>query len=299
MSLKTTFTLIREAALEFNKDGATTLSAALAFYTSLSLAPMLLILMFVAGLIGHNAQTQLIQQIVNLVGPQAGFVIEMIIENARQQHHTGVISAVLGIGALVLSAAAVFGELQAAINRIWDVRAKPRRGAMLTWLRKRLLSLSMIAGVGFLMLVSLAISTSLQLVLGGEGSHWKLVDMTVSLIIYTLLFAMIFKVLPDVKLEWRDVWLGAFVTSVLFDIGKFAIGKYLGYSGAGSAYGAAGSVIVLLVWVYYSSLTLFMGAEITQVISERRHIAREPEQFAVAGNPEKGRQENTLPSSDM
>jgi membrane protein len=285
MSLKTTFHVIRDAVVEFDEDGATTMGAALAFYTSLSLAPLLVILMFVAGLIGHNAQTQLIQEIVSLVGPQAGFVIELIIENAKQQHEMGMISAILGIGALVLSAAAVFGELQAAINRIWDVRAEPRRGALLSWLRKRLLSLSMIAGVGFLMLVSLAISTALQLVLGGEGSHWKLVDLTVSLIIYTLLFAMIFKVLPDVTLEWRDVWLGAFVTAVLFDIGKFAIGKYLGYSGVGSAYGAAGSLIVLLVWVYYSSLTLFMGAEITQVISERRHSAREPEPFAVEGNP--------------
>ena len=157
----------------------------------------------------------------------------------------------------------------------------------------------MIAGVGFLMLVSLAISAGLQLLFTGEGTLWKLVDLAVSLGIYMLLFAMIFKVLPDVTLEWRDVWLGGFITAVLFDVGKFAIGKYLGYSSVGSAYGAAGSLIVLLVWVYYSSLIVFMGAEVAQVISERRHPEKEPEQFAVEGHPKKGGPENAVPSSDM
>jgi membrane protein len=222
----------------------------------------------------------------------------MIIENAREQKDAGFLSAMLGAGAVVISATMVFAQLQTAMNRIWNVEPKPRGNAIFAWLRKRLLSLSMMAGIGFLMLVSLAISAALNLIFTGEGTLWKVIDLGVSLGIYTLLFAMIFKVLPDVEIQWRDVWGGAFITAILFDVGKFAIGKYLGYSSVGSAYGAAGSLVVLLVWVYYSSLVVFMGAEITQVMSQRRGD-RNPEQFAVEGHPEKGAVDSPRPSSDM
>ena len=300
MFLKTPYKIVVEAIKEFSGDGATGLGAALSFYTALSLAPMQVILMFVAGVIGQGAQTQLIQEIVSLVGPQAGFVIELIIENARQQQDTGLFSAVLGIAAVVLSATLVFAQLQTSMNRIWDVEVKPKIGAfLLSWLRKRALSLSLMAGIGFLLLVSLAISAALGLIFSSEDLLWKYADLGVSLLIYTLLFAMIFKVLPDVHIAWRDMWLGAFVTAILFDVGKYAIGKYLGYSSVGSTYGAAGSLVVLLLWVYYSSLIMFFGAELVHVISRRRSVHCEPEEFAVEGNPNKGPQDLEITAPDM
>jgi membrane protein len=285
MTLKTTFDVLREAVREFGRDGATVLGAALSFYTALSLAPLLVILMFVAGVIGIAAQQQLIMQIVGLIGPQAGAIIQLVLQNISLEHQKGLISAILGITALLSSAMAVFGQLQTSMNIIWNVEARPGRGAFRRWLRKRLLSLGMMAGVGFLLLVSLAISTALTLVFSGEGTAWKIVDLGVSLIIYALLFATIFKVLPDISIAWRDVWLGAVITAVLFDVGKFAIGKYLGYSSVGSAYGAAGSLVVLLLWVYYSSLIMFLGAELAQVIAHHRGARRAPEKFAREGIP--------------
>ena len=289
--MKTAFKIVVEAIKEFSGDNATVLAAALSFYTALSLAPVLMILMFVAGIIGEAAQQQLVLQMVSLVGPQAGAVIQLVIENVKQQQDAGSISAVLGISALILSATAVFGQLQQAKNRVWNVEAKPRGGAVIAWLRKRLLSLGMIAGIGFLLLVSLAVSTGLNLVFSGEGMFWDVLDLIVSLLVYALLFALIFKVLPDVHVRWRDVWAGAIITAILFDVGKFAIGKYLGYSSVGSAYGAAGSLVILLVWVYYSSIIVFLGAELAQVISRSRGTVVQPEEFATEGNPQKGPQD--------
>ncbi len=291
MSIKTPFKIIFEAIKEFDRDDATAHGAALSFYMALSLAPMLVILMFVAGIIGAGAQQRLIVEIVDLVGLQAAVVIQMIMENAQLQRDIGSISAVLGIGALVFSAGAVFSQLQSSMNLIWNVEAIPGRGAFHTWLRKRVLSLSLMAGIGFLMLVSLAVSAALSLIFSGAGTNWGMVDVLASLFIYTLLFAMIFKVLPDVKVAWRDVWIGALITAILFDVGKYAIGKYLGYSGFGSAYGAAGSLVVLLVWVYYSSLIMFFGAELAQVISRRHGSPHPPEEFAKIGNPQKAPQD--------
>lgn len=298
MSIKSVFNTVKEAVVQFDNDGATALGAALAFYTSLSLAPLLIILMFVAGIIGHDAQRQLIAQLVGLMGPQVAVIIQMILESATEQQDIGLLSAILGTGAVVLSATAVFGQLQSSMNRIWNVEAKPRHGAILSWLRKRLLSLGMMAGVGFLLLVSLSFSTALQLIFTGEGLGWQLTDLCVSLLFYTLLFGMIFKVLPDVSLGWRDVWQGALITAILFGVGKFAIGKYLGYSSIGSAYGAAGSLIVLLVWVYYSSLIVFLGAELAKAISRSRGQTPPPEEFAVEGNPQKGEENPVIPSTD-
>lgn len=287
MSIKTPFKIILEAIKEFDRDDVTVHGAALSFYMALSLAPMLVILMFVAGIIGAGAQQRLIVEIVDLVGLQAAVVIQMIMENAQLRRDAGSISALLGIGALIVSGGAVFSQLQSSMNLIWNVEAIPGRGAFHTWLRKRALSLSLMAGIGFLMLVSLAVSGALSLVFSGEGTRWEILDVFASLLIYTLLFAMVFKVLPDVKVAWRDVWIGALITAILFDVGKYALGKYLGYSGFGSAYGAAGSLVVLLVWVYYSSLIMFFGAELAQVISRGHGSPPPPEEFAKAGNPKK------------
>ena len=299
MSLTSTWKIIVEAVKEFDGDNATTLAAALSFYTALSLAPLLVILMFVTGVIGIEAQQELVKQIVGLVGPQAGAIIQLIINNVSEQQQAGFLSAILGISALVVSAMGVFSQLQSSMNLIWNVEAQPeRRGALSSWFRKRLLSLGMMAALGFLMLVSLAISAALNLIFSGDQTGWRLAEHAVSLVIYVLVFALIFEVLPDVKIAWRDVWIGALITGLLFDVGKYAIGKYLGFSSIGSAYGAAGSLVILLVWVYYSSVIMFLGAEFTQVYSRRRGALNAPEEFAKEGNPKKGPQDPEVTTPD-
>ncbi|HEY3296609.1 MAG TPA: YihY/virulence factor BrkB family protein [bacterium] len=276
---------------DFSTDNAATLGAALAFYTALSLAPLLMIFLFIAGLIGSDAQIQLVNQIQSLVGPQASAVIDLVIDNLRKQHHTGATSAVIGGITLLISATGVFAQLQFSMNTIWDVHAKPGNDVW-TFIRQRLLSLTMMAVTGFLTLASLVISAALNFVFSGTGM-WETVDSTASFAVYVLIFALIYKVLPDVRLAWRDVWIGALITAMLFVIGKFAIGKYLGYSSVGSAYGAAGSLVVLLLWFYYTSLIVFFGAEITQVRARRYDRGMVPKNYGEMNPHIKGRRTTT------
>ncbi len=281
MTLKGALKMVMAAIKDFDADNASTLAAALAFYTTLSLAPLLLILLFVMGFIGPSAQEQLIQEVQNLMGTEAGSVIRVIIDNAHQQRQAGWLSGIIGIATLLFSATAVFGQLQMSMNRVWNVEVRPMRNILWEWLKTRLLSLGMVAGIGFLLLVSLTVTTALHLVLGSGGWLWILLDNAISLAVYTIAFAMIFKVLPDVKIAWHDVSFGAALTALLFVVGKWAIGKYLGYSSIASAYGAAGSLVVLLLWVYYSSLIVLFGAELAQAYARARGVRLKPEILAV------------------
>jgi membrane protein len=187
------------------------------------------------------------------------------------------VSVVIGIVTLIIGASTVFGQLQSALNQIWEVEAAPAKSAIGSFIRTRVLSLAMVIGIGFLLLVSLIVSAALAALDGYLQTRtalpaglWQALNLLTSLGIIALLFALMFKLLPDVKLAWRDVWFGAFVTAALFTAGKYLIGLYLGHASIGSSYGAAGSVVVLMVWVYYSSLIVFLGAEITQVRRSRR-----------------------------
>lgn len=284
--------LLVAAAKDFMEDKAPRLAAALSYYTAFSLPPLLVAVIGVAGLVYgvDDVRESILSQVAGLVGPDSAATLGEAVANAQQT--TGSALAVtLGILTLLIGATGAFGQLQEALNTIWEVQPKKGRGI---WrlVRSRLLSFGTILGTGFLLLVSLSVSAGIgALVDAASGVDWMApylaaLDVAASLIVITSLFALIFKLLPDIKIQWRDVWVGAALTAALFVIGKFAIGFYLGVSDVGSAYGAAGSVIVILVWIYYSSLILFFGAEFTQVWASDR--AEKLRTAALGGPPSTG-----------
>jgi membrane protein len=245
------------------------LSAALAYYAMFSIGPLLVIAVGLAGFaFGHESvRRELESQLSAMVGENSAKMVESMM--SAQQKAGGLITTIIGIVALLFGAAGVFGELQDSLNTIWGVKSKPGRG-LLAMIRARFLSLSMVLGIGFLLLVSMALSTFLTAITKSMGSGLPQVfahalDIIVSLGVVSLLFAMIFKYLPDVKVPFRKVWVGAIGTALLFTAGKELLALYLGRASTASAYGAAGSVIIIQMGVYYASLNLYFGAEFTQV----------------------------------
>jgi membrane protein len=265
------WTMLKGAGNSFIDDKAPRLGAALAYYTIFSLAPLLVIVLSVAGLIFHDKKkaSGLIQeQVQDLVGEDGGKAVEQMVASADQPQ-TGKLATVLGVGMLLFGATVLFGQLQDALNTIWGVQPKPDRGLIAGIVRDRLLSFTMVLGTAFLLLMSLVVSAALS-AMGRMFGEWGMsvagqaVNLIVSVLVITVLFAMIYRFLPDAKIAWKDVWFGAFVTAVLFTAGKFLIGLYLGKAGTASSYGAAGSLAVLLIWLYYSSQIFLFGAELTK-----------------------------------
>ena len=259
------------------------LAAALSYYTLLSLAPLVLLTVSLAGLVFERAAVEgkVVSEIRALVGHEGAEVVHTVMRNANDRGK-GVISVAIGMIFLLVGATTVFVQLQNSLNRIWKVDTSPRLGAIQSFIKERVLSLAMVLGIGFLLLVSLLVNTALTAVsdsaratVGHSPVSLHTVNALGSFTVITGLFAMIFKVLPDAPVTWRDVWFGAVLTSVLFTVGKFALGVYLGHAGLGSAYGAAGSLVVMTVWVYYASMILLFGAELTYVRS-RHAPARQP-----------------------
>jgi membrane protein len=268
--------LVRKTVNDWIEDKAPQLGAALAFYTALSIAPLLVILLGAAAFFfgEEAARGQITEQLRDLVGDEGGQAIEEMIASANKPA-SGAVATALGVATLLFGASGVFGQLQTALNTIWEVQPKPGRGVW-GFIRDRFLSFAMVMGIAFLLLTSLVITAALATLgelLGGlpDALQWlaQVINFAVSFAVITLLFAMTFKLLPDVKMAWSDVWLGAAVTAALFTVGKFAIGMYLGHSSMASSYGVAGSFVVLLVWVYYSAQILFFGAELTQVYANK------------------------------
>lgn len=277
--MKRAFLLFKESFTEFNSDKVPTLGAALAYYTIFSIAPLLLIAIAIAGFVfGREAvQGQMFEQLRGVFGASAAGALQEMVKSAAKPK-SGTIATVLGVVTLLFGAGGVFGQLQQSLNAIWHVEAKKTSGVM-SMLKQRFLSFAMVLGVGFLLLVSLVLDAIISAagkfmggIVGGEAL-WHTVEVVVSLAVITVLFAMIFRFLPETTVEWRDVWLGAGFTSLLFVVGKFLLGIYFGKSAVGSSYGAAGSLVLLLLWVYYSAQILFFGAEFTKVYA-RRHGSR-------------------------
>lgn len=263
--------IVKQTTAEWVHDDIATHAAALAFFTMFAIAPTLIIAIAVAGLaFGPEAARGEIQiELQSMVGEAGAKVIEDMMISASKPSE-GLLATLLSAFALLFGATGVFAALQNALDRIWDV--KQTGNGILNFLRNRFLSFSMVVGVGFLLLVSLVLTAGIA-ALGkwfGGAVVWQWANFLVSYAVITLLFAMVYKVLPSVKVEWRDVWVGAAVTAALFNLGKICIGLYLGKSAAASSYGAAGSLAVLLLWVYYSALVLFFGAEFTQVYARSR-----------------------------
>ncbi|MFP4345467.1 MAG: YihY/virulence factor BrkB family protein [Anaerolineales bacterium] len=289
MNFKKIWDFVQEVIAEWSKDNASRLAAALAYYTIFSLAPLLIIAIAVAGFFFGEAAAQeaVVTQLESLIGQQGAEAVQQMLANANRPG-AGTVALIIGVATLILGASGVFAQLKSALNTIWDVKPVPGQGIWKT-VTDRLLSFGMVLGIAFLLLVSLLVSTVLSTVSGqfeqllpGSDFLWQLLDFVISLGVIALLFAIIYKVLPDVTIAWKDVWVGAGVTALLFTIGKFLIGLYLGRSSVESAYGAAGSLVVLLVWVYYSAQIVFIGAEFTQVYARRYGSRIRPEEDAVA-----------------
>ena len=267
--------LLQKAATAWNNDNTLTLGAALAYYAVFSISPLLVIALYITGYFFKEDSTTYIQtEIGNLVGRNAAEVITGTISLVNQSRH-GAAATFISLIVLFVGASGVFVQLQDSLNRIWGVSPKPGQFVR-DLLKQRLASFAMVVGVGFLLLVSLLLSAALAAITGyfdyllpSANFVWYGLDITLSFATVVLVFAAVYKVVPDVRLEWKDVWAGAFLGAVLFVVGKSLIAFYLGRSGVGSAFGAAGSILVILAWVYYSSQILFFGAEFTKIYTEQ------------------------------
>jgi membrane protein len=249
------------------------LAAALSYYTLFSLAPLLLIAIGVAGFVfgREAAQNQIVETLQGMIGQDSAKAVQEMIQASNEKPKTGMLSTIIGFVALLFGAGGVVGQLQTSLNKMWEVTPKPGQGVW-GFLRQRFFSFAMVLAIGFLLLVSLVVTavlssftSMLTSFLGDATFVAHAIDILVSFGFVTLLFALIYKYVPDVEIQWRDVWVGAALTSILFTLGKYLIGLYIGTSGVSSTFGAAGSLITILVWVYYSSLIFFLGAEFTRV----------------------------------
>lgn len=276
MKMREIVEVARESAVDFADDGAFRLAAALAYYAMLSIAPLLLLVLTLVGTVfgREHVANEIIAQMRVLVGEAGAEVAQTVLTSASGTDKSGW-GALVGVLVLVFGASGVFLQLQDSMNVIWEVTREAKAGWR-EFLKKRFLSVGMLLGIAFLLMVSLVVSAALAAASRyfsetwpGALAFWWGLDLLLPTAIYWPLFALLFKYLPDTQIPWRDVWIGSLITALLFSIGKMLIGLYLGRGTVASAYGAAGSVVALLVWVYYSSVILLFGAEVTQTISRR------------------------------
>ena len=307
MNVKGTFTMLKDTLKDFSDDECPRMAAALSYYTVFALPPLLILLLLIAGAVFDPQQVQhsIQTQMGNLMGSQGAQEIGSIINQAERPGGRG-IKAVLGVGALILGATGAFLQLQGALNRAWEVEPDPKAGGIKNFIFKRVLSLGMVLGVAFLLVVSLAMSAAVsamggmlgRVVPGASTALAFVFDTAITFVVISGVFAAIFKVLPDARIAWKDVWVGGLVTGALFTLGKFLLGFYLGRSNPGEAFGAAGSLALVLVWIYYSSMIVLFGAEFTQTWAIRRGRGIQPEEGArrmhdEIGDPTKPAQPKT------
>jgi len=289
---KTALEMIKQTFVEWSDDKGPRLGASLSYYTVFSMAPLLLLVISIAGLVfgPAAAEGRIFGELRGLLGSDAARLVQTVVAKASRPEH-GILGTIISVGVLVVGATGVVVELQDALNSVWKIAPKPNRGV---WgvIRTRLISVAMILTLGFLLLVSLVVSAALAALggwlrglAGGAVAVGWILDVTVSLGVIATLIALIYKVLPDAVISWRDVWIGAGVTALLFLLGKYLIGLYIGRASVGSAFGAAGSLAVLLVWVYYSAQIMLLGAEFTRVFANRFGSKVRPSKAAVELKP--------------
>lgn len=282
--------ILKRAAVAWWNDDAFRVAAVLAFYTIFSLSPLLVISVAIAGLVfgQEEARTRLASELDSLIGPEGGAAIAEVVKRAELSGG-GPLSITVGILTLLIGSTILFAELQTALNRMWGVKADPEKaGGIWKILHRRLLSFGLVLAVAFLLLVSLALSAALsaaeeQLVrwLPGVPLGWRLANLATSFVLVAAVFTLVYRFLPDVKIAWQDAAVGGIATSFLFNLGKYLIGAYLGQAGLANAYGQAGSFVVFLIWVFYSSLNCLYGAELTQAYARARGSRLEPDDHAV------------------
>lgn len=281
------FQLVKAAAKDFGEDECGVRAAALAYYTVFALPPLLILLIMIAGLVWdpQDVQRAIESQFAGMIGQSGAQQIHTIITQADRPGSGGAFATVASLAGLLFGATGAFLQLQGALNRVWEVKPDPEQGGVRNFITKRLLSLGMVLGIAFLLAVSLALTAGISAVGGAIGGVpdplLYAIDLVLTLGTLTLLFAAMFKVLPDAEVAWRDVWVGGVVTALLFVAGKFAIGFYLGRSNPGSAFGAAGALAVVLIWAYYAGMILLFGAEFTQQWARQRGGGIRPEKGAV------------------
>jgi membrane protein len=293
MDPKSIWKLLKTTYQNWLEDNVPRLGAALSYYTIFALPPLFVIVIFIASLCldERAVRSGLLEEVGGLIGKKGSDAIQSAL-GASNPHVTGLFASVVAIGTLILTATGLFIELQNDLNAIWGVEEKPGQGIW-GFLKNRLLSFAMVVVIGFLLLVSLVVSAALAAVgkyfsamVPGLNVFWTIVNAVVSFGVITVLFAMIFKVLPDVKIAWRDVWIGAGLTSLLFTAGKSLLGLYLGRNSTVTTYGAAGSLVLLLLWVYYSAQILFLGAEFTRAFANHFGVHLQPKAHAQWVNPQ-------------
>jgi membrane protein len=256
----------RDAVYNFFMDNGFTLAAALAFYAILSIAPLLILLITITGLVSDSTGQQIIAQTEKLIGPQASQGVELIVKNAKAQRFAATAPALAGLVILLFSATSAFGQLQSSLNAIFNVRWK--RGILIGWLYKRFLSLLMVLVIGIVLIATVVVTSAIAVAFRSSGRTAQIIDLIISLLVFTSIFVIVFRVLPDIKISWRDTWVGGIITGLLFVVGEYGISEYLRSGGTTTLYGAAGSLVVLLLWIYYSSIILFLGAELTQAYAQ-------------------------------
>jgi membrane protein len=282
--LKQGWQVVMTTAKGFSDDELMTRAAALAFYSALSFAPLLVLLLWLVASLRPEWQAELIDGLNGLVGQRASEAVRLVIENAKQKPSVGSMAGLVGLGVTLVGASAVFAQLQGALNRVWSLQPRPSTTsrAILGWLRARLHALGLLLSLAFLLVISFSASAVIALFVRGGTTGWHILEMAISLVVFVLIFGAIYKVLPDAIIEWRDAVIGATLTALLFVVGKYAIGIYLERSNVGGPYGPAGSVVVLLVWVYYSALILLLGAELTEAVAEARGTPIKPRPYAMS-----------------
>lgn len=277
---RSVWNVVRRTIAGIGQHEMLTRAAALAFYSALSFAPLLILLLWLVASMQPAWQAQLVGSLNGLVGPRASDAVKLVIANAEQRPHFGTWAGWLGIGVTLFSASAVFAQLQDSLNRVWDLRAHPGN-QVVGWLRTRMHAFGLLLTLAFLLVISFAASTLIAVFTRGDTLVWQMIELLVSLLVFGVVFAAIYKVLPDAIINWRDALIGAGLTALLFAAGKFGIGLYLEHSSVGGAYGPASSVVVLLVWVYYSAVILLVGAELTQAVAAVRGSPIRPNAHAV------------------
>jgi membrane protein len=286
---QTTWKVIVGSVKGFSDDKITTHAAALAFCTMLSIAPLLIVAIAIAGVfVGERtAQSEIFHRLQDIIGADAARMVHQVLTNARVSRH-GTLAMAMSLATMLFGATAVFSQLQDTLNLVWKVTGKPGVGIVTRFFRKRVLTFLALLALGMVLLASLVLSATLStlrhyvgLDLQGALSVWQAVDVVVSVVVTGLLFGAVYRILPDVRLAWRHVWLGSLVTAVLFAMGKIGIGLYIIHSGMASAYGAAGALVVLLLWVYYSTIIFLLGAEFVHAYALQRGEEIPPAKYAV------------------
>jgi membrane protein len=282
MHLSQFIVALRKAISGVGDDALLTRAAAVAFYSALSFAPLIVLLLWLLAALRPEWQGQLTDGLAGILGEKAASAIDLVLQNAKATPTLGNIAGVAGLAITLFSASAVFAQLQRALNAIWDIRAKPGK-AVTAWLWARARAIALLVGVTFLLIVSFVVSTLLRLFVPTDSMIWSGAERVISLLVFIAAFGGMYRVLPDAHIAWIDAWRGALLTTVLFVAGKYAIDLYIRHASVGSAYGPAGALVVLLIWVYYASTIVLVGAELTHGLAVARGEKVKPQPQAVRG----------------